>query len=834
MLSISKSKLAIALMLVDTVVFAAVTPEPLQISASAHSITPSALASAKVGALFPITAGGKTYVYKVISSSKDGDVLNIRMALVSNPNRYATFGVKDGQASAIIMTPDQIFALAYSDTDQAIVPAADFSSSKLAALPIGVSPQTLRKPEIAPVQGATPIKVDFATLDQMKPGEDVSLTLPELGMVRLTKSDVNINTSQESNTVVGYLSDFGASYQAVITTAEDGSTTGRVLTPLGEYNIITSPSGQTYTYSPQLLGMTSGSLIGSKLCSVQAPAHISENQASPVSANEKLSTMTENGATTTTTATTPPPMAKSTAATGNVDILVYYTQGEFNLYGSLSALTSAIDNYIANANVSYVAHGLPYRLRRVGLMLASGVLDTTGNDTELSKLQAHQGAFTGVAAAMASTGADVVTLIRPLHVNTQQSCGVGYVLGPNNGLASYSAYKAYAVNVVSDGTDLDTGRYYCDNLTLTHEVGHNMGLMHDPATVASQGGGTGVTSYAFGYVPKSAKWGSIMSYTFPHQYRFSSSTLSDCGSAEACGNANQDNARALALTMPLISAFTAETSTGGTSTTPPPAPSKVTLSGVITLNGANLPGVAPALTPAAAGTCTASDASGKYSCSVLQSSTALTVAMNYPKDTGGYAVTWAPSSLSWKPSANGAQNFAGTSLRQVTLTGIISLNSTGLAGVAPTLSPSTAGTCINSDATGKYVCSVKVSSTTKISISMNYAKDAKGYAVTWSPASVSWLPSANASLNFAGKSTIPPVISGKFTYQGKPVIGTVTVSAGTCSVTSGAYSCTLPASTTVSLKWSYRVGTKFAVCSPSSASANLSAGTTYTLPVSCN
>jgi len=44
------------------------------------------------------------------------------------------------------------------------------------------------------------------------------------------------------------------------------------------------------------------------------------------------------------------------------------------------------------------------------------------------------------------------------------------------------------MSVLSDGVDLDTGKYYCDQLVLAHETGHNLGLMHDRATVATQGG----------------------------------------------------------------------------------------------------------------------------------------------------------------------------------------------------------------------------------------------------------------------------------------------------------------------------------------------------------
>src|SRR6185369_17427915 len=113
--------------------------------------------------------------------------------------------------------------------------------------------------------------------------------------------------------------------------------------------------------------------------------------------------------------------------------------------------------------------------------------------------------FTGMNAKRDAVGADLVTVLRPLYASVQTSCGIGYVSGANG--SNVSLYGDYGLSVVSDGVDRSGAPYYCANSTFAHELGHNMGLMHDRATTAKQGGGTGAKPYAFGYVPPSGKWG---------------------------------------------------------------------------------------------------------------------------------------------------------------------------------------------------------------------------------------------------------------------------------------------------------------------------------------
>ena len=62
-------------------------------------------------------------------------------------------------------------------------------------------------------------------------------------------------------------------------------------------------------------------------------------------------------------------------------------------------------------------------------------------------------------------------------------------------VAPSAGNSSYAYSVVSDGRDVNGSSYYCTDFTMVHEVSHNMGSMHDRATVASQGGGQGVSVF---------------------------------------------------------------------------------------------------------------------------------------------------------------------------------------------------------------------------------------------------------------------------------------------------------------------------------------------------
>src|SRR5690606_10215543 len=104
----------------------------------------------------------------------------------------------------------------------------------------------------------------------------------------------------------------------------------------------------------------------------------------------------------------------------------------------------------------------------------------------------------------------------------------------------------------SDGIDIDTG-FYCDDFTLAHELGHNMGSTHDRANTSI----SPVFPYSYGY-GFSGEFGTVMSYINPAIAMFSNPNIDCLG--QPCGiaqpdPASADNARSINNTRFEVAAF---------------------------------------------------------------------------------------------------------------------------------------------------------------------------------------------------------------------------------------------------------------------------------------
>ena len=497
------------------------------------------LKSAAKNQIVSLSLDGQSYQCRVAYSRFDKEGGELTLELVSDTSKRATFGIRGSYVSAFIRTPNATYAMGYSGDAPVIGKASTtWTTPPLSELPAASEIRIAAKNELAPVFGASPMTLDTKLLARMKKGDEASFALPGLGAVRVVSASSKPGT--ESSTWQGYLSDFGKTYTATITWNDEGMS-GYIVTPQGDFTVSGTASTGTYVWNPTALGLKHGENAAS--CAAYAPKDMKMAQA--------------------TSAATPQQTLAAPAVQGQsntISILIYYTVGMLTRYGSVSALTVAIDNDIALTNQAYAAGGLTYQMRRVGLKLID-VSDTTDNGTLLSQLTSGVGPFSVVDSDRTASGADLVTIIRAFHADSQKSCGIAWVGGENNGLSQFQAYKPYMMSVLSDGVDLDTGSTYCDQLVLAHETGHNLGLVHDRATVASQGGSMGVMPYAFGYaVPN--QWGSIMSYTFPHIVRYSNPNETTCGTSgtEMCGvtassPTSADNVKALGLTMPIVSGF---------------------------------------------------------------------------------------------------------------------------------------------------------------------------------------------------------------------------------------------------------------------------------------
>lgn len=583
--------------------------QPLPVADTVGGMWPLALDTAKLraarsGDVFSVALPDGRLMELVFDSTLGGIDGMRWIGHHAGGRQYAVRLRLDGAlATGVIRTPEGSFVLGHVNGVQMMGP--DLSSSadpmQLDGLPSMFSPAD-RNPGPAngaaaparlprPADVAHPVTFNLVALSSLEPGDEVALSVPDHGDYRVTYDGTDAGAGNTS-TWVGHLKDYGSEFRVIITSGPDGSM-GNILTPSGELLLVDSGEGQ-WLVDPTRSGLSQFENEHEDAVGEQVPA-----AAGGASADGGATASA--GATTSAIGTA---VGSGTSASATqIDLLVLYTPGFKKRHGSLFA--TRIAQLVALANQAYVDSGVPMRLRLVGSEQIADS-DTTSNSNTLNALARATGAYRTVPALRRKYGADLVTLVRPFYMAAQGgSCGVGYVGGYNG--SNIAAYGNYAYSVVSDGRDVAGTNYYCTDYTFTHELGHNMGLMHDRGTVARQGGGQGSHPYAFGY-GRNGSFGSIMSYISPVIGRFSNPDLKTCGGSSACGVAVGDpaaahNALALVNNRSAVAGWVTTT-----------IPASIQISGTISRNGkplANVPVVG-----SNGASCTSSGSTGAYACTV--------------------------------------------------------------------------------------------------------------------------------------------------------------------------------------------------------------------------
>jgi Metallo-peptidase family M12B Reprolysin-like len=394
-----------------------------------------------------------------------------------------------------------------------------------------------------------PVQLPMAKIVKTKLGQKVMLDLP-MGQYMVNHDDF-VDDGNGALTWMGYLENEGKGYRVFLSQGEAGIM-GNISTPDGTYALETV-DGRLFLVDEERAGLNFGGYENdqaihkhSSILDLSKPDVISPgaallsagNQPETMAAPELISAVN-----------TPSSLVTATAGSPIVDVMVLYT----TVKQTATYAKQRIKYLINISNRAYQDSFINMRLRLVHTR-STNYVERGSNNTALGDLASSRGAFSGVAALRNQYGADLVLLLRPYYASASSNCGIAYVgFSSGSGANSGSAFGA-----ISDGTSREAPtNYYCGISTFTHEVGHNLGNVHDRAF--SGFSGKFPYSYAWGI---NNKFGTIMSYYGPSLMLFATPKLPTqcvglpCGYAEGSPNSS-DQSRTTNFTAPFVANYRA-------------------------------------------------------------------------------------------------------------------------------------------------------------------------------------------------------------------------------------------------------------------------------------
>jgi len=268
-----------------------------------------------------------------------------------------------------------------------------------------------------------------------------------------------------------------------------------------------------------------------------------------------------------------------------IDVVVGFTSGLANAYGSESAARTRVNNLVEISNQAYANSGVAARLR-LAHALPVAFPDATENGDALAKLSGYKSgtgavpvdpSLQALRAAREQYHGDLVVLLRDFQTPESSGCGIAWLIGGNlSGVDPGD--EAFGYTVVADGSDYDEGdskTYFCREETFAHELGHLMGQAHNLEDSSSPG----AHPYAYGYRQAIASgFYTVMSYRLKDSSQtairhFSNPNINYNGAPT--GAADADNARSMLQTMSVIASFRIGPAAPAPTPTPTPPPPTV-------------------------------------------------------------------------------------------------------------------------------------------------------------------------------------------------------------------------------------------------------------------
>ena len=223
-----------------------------------------------------------------------------------------------------------------------------------------------------------------------------------------------------------------------------------------------------------------------------------------------------------------------------IDLLIAYTDDARATMGGTAAMQAFIANRIDDMNTANMNSIVDFTWQLVGTY-ETNYAESGSTSTDLGRLEATADGFMDdVHSQRDLVAADIVGLYIA-EATSGNACGTA-----SRPSSAYPEFEDDAFGVAA----LDyTGSSFCDDLTLSHEIGHVMGNAHEAGNTS----GTTFQPYSYGYTAPSNNFHTIMSYgstcgNCPQINYWSNPNVTYMG--EAAGSSTANNALSMRLMAP--------------------------------------------------------------------------------------------------------------------------------------------------------------------------------------------------------------------------------------------------------------------------------------------